>query len=96
MPDLWFIAGLAVGIALSGFCAVGSFARGADSVRREPWAAELAARKRAVVASRGSQRDIVGSLSKQRAPAARPELTRAAVTGDLGRERGLALRAEVS
>lgn len=43
MPDLWFFVGLAMGISLAGFAAVGSFARGAESARRRAWRAELAA-----------------------------------------------------
>jgi hypothetical protein len=52
MPDIWFVFGLALGVVVTGFCAVGSFERGADSVRRAPWRVELSERKRAVVASR--------------------------------------------
>jgi hypothetical protein len=64
MPDLWFVAGLAIGVALTGFCAVGSFERGAESVRRGPWALELAARRRAVIASRTREHAFAMSLSK--------------------------------
>lgn len=52
MPDLWFIAGLAMGSVVMGFCAIGSFERGVDSVRRRAWSDELTARQRAVLASR--------------------------------------------
>jgi hypothetical protein len=55
MPELWFFIGLAMGIALAGFVAVGSFARGADSVRHAAWRNELSLRQRAVRASRGSR-----------------------------------------
>jgi hypothetical protein len=51
MPDLWFFAGLAVGVAITGFCAVGSFDRGADSMRRRTWQLEFAARQTAFFAS---------------------------------------------
>jgi hypothetical protein len=61
MPDLWFIAGLAMGIVVTGFCAIGSFDRGADSVRRAPWRVELSERKRAVVASRAPVRAVASS-----------------------------------
>jgi len=44
MPELWFFIGLVVGIVVTGFVAVGSFERGADSVRMKPWRTELAAR----------------------------------------------------
>lgn len=47
MPDLWFLAGLAMGICVTGFCAVGSFDRGVDSVRRKVWKRELSARRSA-------------------------------------------------
>ena len=33
MPDLWFVLGLAIGMVLMGFCTIGSFDRGTDSVR---------------------------------------------------------------
>jgi len=52
VPDLWFAAGLALGMVLMGFVTIGSFDRGADSVRRHSWNAELVARKRAAIASR--------------------------------------------
>ena len=52
MPELWFIVGLAFGMILMGFCTIGSFDRGADSVRARPWKLELVARKRASIASR--------------------------------------------
>lgn len=52
MPDLWFPIGLAVGIIVSGFLALGSFDRGVASVRRGLTRAELTARQRAVVARR--------------------------------------------
>ncbi len=55
MPDLWFFIGLAMGVALAGFAAVGSFGRGVDSVRRAAWSHELSQRQRAVRASRGSR-----------------------------------------
>jgi len=51
VPDLWFFAGLAMGVVVTGFCAVGSFDRGVDSVRRRTWMVEFAARQRALVRS---------------------------------------------
>ena len=48
----WFAAGLALGIVLMDFVMIGSFDRGADSVRRHAWKVELVARKRAAIASR--------------------------------------------
>lgn len=56
MPELWFFVGLAIGIALAGFAAVGSFERGADSVRRAAWRNELSLRQRAVRAPRSARR----------------------------------------
>jgi hypothetical protein len=50
--DLSFVLGLALGTIVTGFCAIGSFNRGFDSVRRQSWTLEHVARKRAVVASR--------------------------------------------
>lgn len=50
-PYLWFVSGLALGVCVTGFIAVGSFDRGVDSVRRRAWKIELAARH-AVVARR--------------------------------------------
>jgi hypothetical protein len=35
-----------------GFVTIGSFERGADSVRRHPWKLELVARRRAAIAAR--------------------------------------------
>jgi hypothetical protein len=52
MIDLSFVLGLALGTIVTGFCAIGSFNRGFDSVRRRSWSVEHVARKRAVVASR--------------------------------------------
>jgi hypothetical protein len=49
--DLSFVIGLALGVIVTGFCAIGSFDRGFDSVRRTAWSRELDARKRAVVTS---------------------------------------------
>lgn len=46
VPELWFFLGLVIGIVIAGFSAVGSFERGANSVRKAPWRAEL--RRRAV------------------------------------------------
>jgi hypothetical protein len=56
MIDLSFVLGLALGTIVTGFCAIGSFNRGFDSVRRRSWSVEHLARKRAVVASRGVAR----------------------------------------
>jgi hypothetical protein len=56
MIDLSFVFGLALGTIVTGFCAIGSFNRGFDSVRRRSWTVEHVARKRAVVASRSAAR----------------------------------------
>jgi hypothetical protein len=52
VPDIWFVIGIALGTVVTGFCAIGSFERGSDSVRRRSWSIELASRRRALVASR--------------------------------------------
>jgi hypothetical protein len=63
--DISFVAGLALGVIVTAFCAIGSFNRGFDSVRRTSWSAELAARKRAIVTSRAlAERTAEGALSK--------------------------------
>ena len=69
MLDLSFLLGLALGMIVTGFCAIGSFNRGFDSVRRASWSREHAARKRAVLSSRVAVRAVShgnpeGSLSK--------------------------------
>ncbi|HET9808914.1 MAG TPA: hypothetical protein VFQ66_04405 [Candidatus Limnocylindria bacterium] len=69
MLDLSFLVGLALGTIVTGFCAIGSFNRGFDSVRRTSWSREHAARQRAVVSSRAaaravSHRNAEGALSK--------------------------------
>lgn len=56
MIDLSFVLGLALGTIVTGFCAIGSFDRGFDSVRRRSWTVEHVARKRAVVASHSASR----------------------------------------
>ena len=48
VPEMWFVVGVALGAIITGFCAIGSFERGSDSVRRRSWSLELAARKRVV------------------------------------------------
>jgi len=47
--DLSFVLGVALGTIVTGFCAIGSYYRGSDSVRRGAWSLELAARRRALV-----------------------------------------------
>jgi hypothetical protein len=54
--DIWFVAGIALGMIVTGFCAIGSFDRGSDSVRRQSWSREHASRRRALLASRGAVR----------------------------------------
>jgi hypothetical protein len=56
--DLSFLVGLALGVIVTGFCAIGSFNRGFDSVRRTSWSRERDARKRAVVTSRVAARAL--------------------------------------
>jgi hypothetical protein len=56
--DIWFVAGIALGTLVTGFCAIGSFDRGSDSVQRRSWNREHAARKRALLASRAAVRPL--------------------------------------
>ena len=69
MLDLSFLVGLALGTVVTGFCAIGSYSRGFNSVRRSAWLREHAARKRAVMRSRGAARvtpgTVEGALSKR-------------------------------
>ena len=93
MPDLWFVAGLAIGVAITGFCAVGSFDRGADSVRRGAWSLELAARQRAVILSERRLNALVARRSRRHEliheiDRLRRAITRRPTTGD-PRHRGL-------
>ena len=55
MPDLWFVLGLAFGMVLMGFVTIGSYDRGAESVRLRAWKQELVARKQASITSRSRQ-----------------------------------------
>ncbi len=64
MLDLSFVLGLALGTIITGFCAIGSFDRGFDSVRRRSWNTEHAARQRAVVASRAAVRAVARPAAK--------------------------------
>jgi hypothetical protein len=52
VPDIGFVIGVALGTIVTGFCAIGSFARGSESVRRVSRSIEHASRRRALVASR--------------------------------------------
>lgn len=52
---LWFVFGLGLGLILIAFVALGSYARGYESARREPFRAELVARRSAAEAGRKSQ-----------------------------------------
>jgi hypothetical protein len=54
MPDIWFVAGIALGTIVTGFCAIGSFDPGFDRVRRRSWNLERAARRRALRAPRSA------------------------------------------
>lgn len=56
MIDFSFVLGIALGTIVTGFCAIGSYYRGSDSVRRGAWTTELAARKRATVNGRRTAR----------------------------------------
>ena len=52
VPDIWFVAGVALGTIVTGFCAIGSYSRGGDTVRRKSWSLEHDARKRALLGPR--------------------------------------------
>jgi hypothetical protein len=67
--DIWFVAGIALGTIVTGFCAIGSFDRGSDSVQRRSWNREHAARKRALLASRAT----TGAVAEARPPGALPK-----------------------
>ena len=47
-PAFAFVLGVAFGMIIIGFCAIGSFDRGSDSMRRRSSSRELAARAQAV------------------------------------------------
>ena len=64
MIDLSFVLGLALGTIVTGFCAIGSFDRGFDSVRRRSWTLEHSARKRVVVASRAHHSAQINSAQR--------------------------------
>src|SRR5690348_17234485 len=101
MPDLWFFAGLAMGVVVTGFCAVGSFDRGADSVRRRTWLVELAARQEALVASRRGPDTLVARRhARDTGIDQLDRLTRARArdlaTSDADQERRMIRSAEVS
>jgi len=74
MPELWFFAGLLMGVALAGFAAVGSFERGVSSVRRIAWSREISARQRAVVAVRPARREPSPAPSPASSPSRLPQL----------------------
>jgi hypothetical protein len=49
---VWFVAGLALGLILVGFVALGSYERGRESARRERFSAELVSRRVVAVSTR--------------------------------------------
>jgi hypothetical protein len=61
--DISFVVGLALGTIVTGFCAIGSFNRGFDSVRRRSWSTEHAARQRAVVVASRAAADAMARSS---------------------------------
>jgi hypothetical protein len=65
MLDMWFVAGIALGTIVTGFCAIGSYDRGSDSVRRKSWSVEHDARKRAALTSRTRLRRIVLPIAEE-------------------------------
>jgi hypothetical protein len=70
VPDIWFVVGLALGMIVTGFCAIGSFDRGSDSVRRRSWSLEHEARKPALIAARVRLRDGAQESDEGRAATA--------------------------
>ena len=58
MLDIWFIAGIALGTIVTGFCAIGSYDRGSDSVRRKSWSVEHYARRKATLTSQARLRRL--------------------------------------
>jgi hypothetical protein len=60
--ELAFVVGVALGTIVTGFCAIGSYDRGYDSVRRKAWSRELTARKQG--SSRSGPAHRKGSLAK--------------------------------
>jgi len=49
---VWFVAGLALGLIVTGFVALGSYERGRESARRERFNAELTSRRIVAVSQR--------------------------------------------
>jgi len=78
----WLLAGLALGMILMAFLAIGTYQRGYDDGYRlrRPWRAELAARRGALVSAlaRGS---AVAGWSREPAPAAVAAPPRAVASG---------------
>jgi hypothetical protein len=70
VPDIWFVFGVAVGTIVTGFCAIGSFDRGSDSVHRKSWSVQHAARKRAFLLSRAAGRSAAQPTAKEVLPKA--------------------------
>jgi hypothetical protein len=63
MLEMWFVAGIALGTIVTGFCAIGSYDRGSDSVRRKSWSVEHDARKKAAIISRARPRRIAQPIA---------------------------------
>jgi len=59
--DFSFVLGIALGTLVTGFCAIGSYYRGSDSVRRTAWTRELAGRKQAAVNARRAARLVAAA-----------------------------------
>jgi hypothetical protein len=73
-----------MGVIVTGFCAAGSFERGAKSTRRRAWSAELSARSRAIVARRSSVGGVQQSLTGGALPTATWSSGSAAVSSQVG------------
>jgi len=70
VPDIWFVVGVALGTIVTGFCAIGSFERGSDNVRRTSWHVEHAARRRPLIASRAVVRPVAQPSAEEDLPKA--------------------------
>jgi hypothetical protein len=68
--DISFVAGIALGMIVTGFCAIGSFDRGSDSVHRRSWNREYAGRRQAALLS---SRTRLRSITERNSQGALPK-----------------------
>lgn len=64
MLIFWFVSGLAIGMILIGFVALGSYDRGYQKARRESVSAELWARRGVAVAARKRRTKLPGQRER--------------------------------